>query len=96
MDHRAHARPLFESTPDGFPPAEVTVRLAEPHERVRRDATVARHHHLGFKRFAGRGPHHVVERRGERVALAGWQPSRACTGTAGSAGRRTDGTGACT
>ncbi len=96
MGHRAHARPLFGSTPDGFPLAEVTVRLAEPHERVRRDATVARHHHLGFKRFAGRGLRHVVEWRGQRVAPAGWQPSRACTGTAGSAGRRTGGTVACT
>ncbi len=45
MGHRAHTSPLFESTTDGFPLAEVTVRLAEPHERVRRDATVARHHH---------------------------------------------------
>ncbi len=73
MGHRAHAGPLFESTPDGFSLAGVTVRLAEPHERVRWGATVARHHHLGFKRFAGRGLRHVVEWRGQWIALAGWQ-----------------------
>ena len=34
---------------------DVTVRLARPDERRRWDATMAEHHPLGFRGFAGRG-----------------------------------------
>ncbi len=46
MGHRTNDRSFFESAPNGFSVADVTVRLAESRERVQRDATVNRHHYL--------------------------------------------------
>ena len=64
---------IFEVTPPGFRVSDVSVRLAEPHERVRWDSLMERHHYLGFRRFAGRGLRYVFEWRGRWVGLAGWQ-----------------------
>ena len=52
---------------------DVTVRLARPDERRRWDATMAEHHPLGFRGFAGRGLRYVAEYEGCWLALLGWQ-----------------------
>ena len=70
MDDRSD---IFSGSPDGFHLREVSVRLARPDERRRWDALMNQHHHLGFKRFAGRGLRYVFEWRGNWVGLAGWQ-----------------------
>ena len=64
---------IFQCSPDGFHPRDVSVRLARPDERTRWDALMNQHHYLGFKRFAGRGLRYVFEKRGHWVGLAGWQ-----------------------
>ena len=64
---------IFSDTPDGFHLRDVSVRLARPDERIRRDRLMDQHHYLGFKRFAGRGLQYVFEWRGQWVDLAGWQ-----------------------
>ena len=58
-----------------IPPSakEVTLRLARPDERRRWDATMAEHHPLGFRGFAGRGLRYVAEHEGCWLALLGWQ-----------------------
>jgi len=57
----------------GIRAGEVSVRLALPHKRGRRDELVDRRHNLGFKRFAGRGLRCIVERDGLWLCLSGWQ-----------------------
>ncbi len=57
----------------GIRAGEVSACLARPGEYGLRDELMARHHELGFKRFAGRGLRHVVERDGRRLRLSGWQ-----------------------
>ena len=64
---------IFPTAPDGFHLRDVSVRLARSDERARWDRLMDQHHHLGFKRFAGRGLRYVFEWRGQRVGLAGWQ-----------------------
>ena len=64
---------IFLSSPDGFHLRDVSVRLVRPDERTHWDALMDQHHHLGFKRFAGRGLRYVFEWRGQWVGLAGWQ-----------------------
>ena len=49
------------------------MRLARPDERRRWDATMAEHHPLGFRGFAGRGLRYVAEYEGCWLALLGWQ-----------------------
>ena len=51
----------------------VNVRLARPDERRRWDATMAEHHPLGFRGFAGRGLRYIAEYQGCWLALLGWQ-----------------------
>ena len=70
MDDRSD---IFSDSPGGFHIRDVTVRLARPDERRRWDKLMNQHHHLGFKRFAGRGKRYVFEWRGHWVGLAGWQ-----------------------
>ena len=53
--------------------ADVQVRLARPHERLRWDELMRVHHFLGFKQFAGRGLRYIAEYHGQWVALLGWQ-----------------------
>ena len=57
-----------------------------------------RHHHLGFRRFAGRGLRHVFGWRGRWVGLDGWQSGTSgdVLGTAGPAGTRPSGSPAFT
>ena len=64
---------IFLSSPDGFHLRDVSVRLVRPDERTHWDALMDQHHHLGFKRFAGRGLRYVFEWRGQWVGLASWQ-----------------------
>ena len=64
---------IFQGTPDGFHPRDVSVRLARPDERIRWDRLMDQHHYLGFKRIAGRGIRYVFDWRGQWVGLAGWQ-----------------------
>ena len=64
---------IFPGSPDGFHPRDVSVCLARPDERTRRDRLMDQHHYLDFKRFAGRGLRYVLEWRGHWVGLAGWQ-----------------------
>ena len=64
---------IFQGTPDGFHPRDVSVRLARPDERIRWDRLMDQLHYLGFKRFAGQGVRYVFEWRGQWVGLAGWQ-----------------------
>ena len=64
---------IFQGSPDGFHPRDVSVRLARPDERIRWDRLMDQHHYLGFKRFAGRGLRYFFEWRGQWVGLAGWQ-----------------------
>ena len=54
----------------------VSVRLVRPDDA--HTGTMDQHHHLGFKRFAGRGLRYVFEWRGQWVGLASWsqEPSR--------------------
>ena len=52
MDVRSDIVP---GSPDGFHLRDVSVRLARPDERTRWDRLMDQHHHLGLKRFAGRG-----------------------------------------
>ena len=52
---------IFPTAPDGFHLRDVSVRLARPDERARWDRLMDQHHHLGFKRFAGRGLRYVFE-----------------------------------
>ena len=73
MDVRSDIFPDTPDTPDGFHLRDVSVRLARPDERTRWDALMDQHHHLGFKRFAGRGLRYVFEWRGRWVGLADWQ-----------------------
>jgi len=65
--------PIFGTTPPGFRPSDVIVRLALPEERRRWDEIMDRHHYLGFRRFPGRGLRCVIEWRGRWIGLAGWQ-----------------------
>ena len=53
--------------------ADVQVRLALPHERLRWDELMRMHHFLGFKQFAGRGLRYIADYHGQWVALLGWQ-----------------------
>ena len=53
--------------------ADVQVRLARPHERLRWDELMRVHHFLGFKQFAGRGLRYIADYHGQWVALLGWQ-----------------------
>ena len=64
---------IFSDSPDGFHVRNVTVRLARPDERRRWDRLMNQHHHLVFKRFAGRGIRYVFEWRDHWVGLADWQ-----------------------
>ena len=64
---------IFPVAPDGFHLRDVSVRLARSEERTRWDRLMDQHHHLGFKRFAGRGLRYVFEWRGQWVGLASWQ-----------------------
>ena len=64
---------IFLSSPDGFHLRDVSVRLVRPDERTHSDALMDQHHHLGFKRFAGRGLRYVFEWHGQWVGLASWQ-----------------------
>ena len=80
---------IFQGTPDGFHPRDVSVRLARPDERIRWDRLMDQHHYLGFKRIAGRGIRYVFDWRGQWVwpCRAGSQvPSSAALVTNGSAG----------
>ena len=52
---------------------EVTLRLAQPDERLHWDALTDQKYPSGFKRFAGRRLRHVAEWKGRRLALLGWQ-----------------------
>ena len=63
-----------QETPTTIPDLkQVVLRLAQPHERPRWDALMAKHHDLGFKQLAGRGLRYVAEYEGEWLALVGWQ-----------------------
>ena len=63
-----------QETPTTIPDLkQVVLRLAQPHERPRWDALMAKHHDLGFKQLAGRGLRYVAEYEGEWLALLGWQ-----------------------
>ena len=64
---------IFQGTPDGFHPRDVSVRLARPDERIRRDRLMDQHHYLGFKRIADHGIRYVFDWRGQWVGLVGWQ-----------------------
>ena len=64
---------IFSGSPNGFHLRDVSVRPARPDERTRWDRLMDQHHHLGFKRFAGREIRYVFEWRGHWVGLAGWQ-----------------------
>ena len=77
---------------------DVTVRLARPDERRRWDATMAEHHPLGFRGFAGRGLRYVAEYEGCWLALLGWQSGAfsAVRATSGSAGGSASSFPACT
>ena len=70
MDVRSDTLPV---APDGFHLPDVSVRLARFEERTRWDRLMDQHHHLGFKRFVGRGIRYVFEWRGQWVGLVGWQ-----------------------
>ena len=61
---------IFLSSPDGFHLRDVSVRLVRPDERTHWDALMDQHHHLGFKRFAGRGLRYVFEWRGQWAGLS--------------------------
>ena len=52
---------------------QVKVRLARTSEHARWDRLMRQHHHLGFKRFAGRGLRYIVEYEDRWVCLSGWQ-----------------------
>ena len=86
---------MFQGSPDGFHPRDVSVRLARPDELTHWDALMNQHHYLGFKHCAGRGQRYVFEWRGNWVGLAGWQSSAALV-TDGSAGRKNSSSPACT
>ena len=63
-----------QETPTTIPDLkQVVLRLAQPHERPRWDALMAKRHDLGFKQLAGRGLRYVAEYEGEWLALVGWQ-----------------------
>ncbi len=63
-----------QETPTTIPDLkQVVLRLAQPHERPRWDALMAKHHDLGFKQLAGRGLRYVAEYEGAWLALVGWQ-----------------------
>ena len=63
-----------QETPTTIPDLkQVVLRLAQPHERPRWDALMAKHHDWGFKQVAGRGLRYVAEYEGEWLALVGWQ-----------------------
>ena len=55
---------IFSGSPNGFHLRDVSVRPARPDERTRWDRLMDQHHHLGFKRFAGREIRYVFEWRG--------------------------------
>ena len=83
-----------------LPPSvkDVTVRLARPDERRRWDATMAEHHPLGFRGFAGRGLRYVAEYEGccSLCSAGSRAPSSAVRATAGSAGGSASSFPACT
>ena len=55
---------IFSGSSDGLHLRDVSVRPARPDERTRWGRLMNQHHHLGFKRFAGRGIRYVFEWRG--------------------------------
>lgn len=73
MKSRMRDHPVVAEKPQGFRLSDVQVRLATPQERPLWDALMDERHHLGFRRFAGRGLRYVAEWRGQWLALAGWQ-----------------------
>ncbi len=70
---RMRACPILREPPEGFSPSGVEVRLATPEERPLRDALMDRHHHLGFRRLAGRGLRYVATFGDRWLGLAAWQ-----------------------
>jgi len=65
--------PVHRAPPEGFPLSGLEVRLTTPEERPLRDALMDRHHYLGFRRLAGRGPPRLATFRGVWPGLAAWR-----------------------
>jgi len=77
----------------------VTVRPTRGGREHRlRDRLAGEHHYLGFHGIVGKGLRHVALHGGTWLAPGGWQPgaSGRPRATAGSGGRRSSSSGACT